>query len=125
MNQLPLSPGRGGEPLAAPTAALHADFAPAAAFAASDQNRSASRVEVELGQGQRFLDAYPGVRENHDQRADAVAVEVFAGVLASLSARRTGSRSRSAHGRLGVGHGHDDLGGILGAEVWNSVRMRA
>jgi hypothetical protein len=59
---------------------VRADFAPVAALAAPDQDRSAARVKAELGQRQRFLDAQPSPPEDHDQGAHPVAVQVGAGV---------------------------------------------
>jgi hypothetical protein len=42
-----------------PAPRIHADLAAAAVLAVPDQDRSETRVEVVLGQGQRFVDAQP------------------------------------------------------------------
>ena len=72
---------------------VHADLAPASALAATHQDRAAARVEVELGQRQRFLDAQPGAPQDHDQRAHSVAVEVSPAwrMTATISSVRGGS----------------------------------
>jgi hypothetical protein len=45
---------------------VHADFAAWAALAASDQERAAAAVEIELGERQRFVAAQPGAPEDDD-----------------------------------------------------------
>jgi hypothetical protein len=54
---------------------VHADLAPAAAFAAADEDRAAAAVEVELVEVQRFLDAQSGAPEDDNQRAGPGAVD--------------------------------------------------
>ena len=58
---------------------VHADFAAASALAAAHQDRAASRVEVELIEVQRFLDAQPGTPEHDDQPARPIAVQTVTG----------------------------------------------
>jgi hypothetical protein len=57
---------------------VHADLATAAALAAADQHRAASRIEVELTEIERFLDAQPGPPEHRDQPAGSVSVSPVA-----------------------------------------------
>ena len=44
-----------------PRPVVHADFAAADALAAADEDRAAAGVEVGLGEGERFVDAQPGI----------------------------------------------------------------
>src|SRR4051812_41280349 len=53
---------------------VHADLATSAALAAAHQHRAAPRVEVELAEIERFLDAQPGAPEHRDEPAGPVAV---------------------------------------------------
>jgi hypothetical protein len=46
----------------------------------ADQNRAAAPVKVGLGQRERLVDPQPGAPQHHDQRADATAVAIVAGV---------------------------------------------
>src|SRR3954469_6877804 len=50
-----------------PGPVVHADLAAAAALAASDQQRSAARVEVGLGECERFADAQASAPEHDDE----------------------------------------------------------
>ncbi|MHB8695788.1 MAG: hypothetical protein ACYDHH_31610 [Solirubrobacteraceae bacterium] len=45
-----------------------------------DQDRPALRVEVGLGQRQRFLNPKPGTPQHHDQRAEPTPVPVLPGL---------------------------------------------
>ena len=54
-----------------PGPVVHADLAAAAALAAAHEDRAAARVEVELGERERFVDAQPGAPEHDDQRRAA------------------------------------------------------
>ena len=58
-----------------PRPLVHADFAASAALAASDEERAAAVVEIELGERQRFPDAQPGAPEDDDQAAQPPAVD--------------------------------------------------
>jgi hypothetical protein len=49
-----------------PAPVVHAGFAAFAALAAAHQQCAASRVEVGLGQLERFADAQPGPPQHHD-----------------------------------------------------------
>lgn len=55
------------------------DLAPLAAFALADEDRSASWFEVGLAQDECFVDPQTGAPQDHDQRADSVAVKTGAG----------------------------------------------
>ena len=57
-----------------PGPVVHADLAAAPALAAADEHRAAARVEVGLGERERFVDAQPGAPEHHDQPAQPPAV---------------------------------------------------
>jgi hypothetical protein len=63
-----------------PGPVVHADFPPAAAFAAADEHCAAAGVEVSLGERERFVDAKPGAPEHHDQPAHPQAVGPGTGV---------------------------------------------
>ena len=73
---------------------VHADLAAAAALAAAHEHRAAPRVEVELGEIERFLDAQPGAPEHDDQPAGASAMYAVAAAAHDrddlLGARRVG-----------------------------------
>jgi hypothetical protein len=62
-----------------PRPAVHADLAAATALALANDDRSASGVEVGLGQLERFADPQPGPPQQHDERAQASAVRAAAG----------------------------------------------
>jgi len=51
-----------------------------AALAAPHQQRSAARVEVGLGQGERLADPQAGAPEHDDQAAQSAAVDAVTGV---------------------------------------------
>ena len=73
---------------------VHADFAAASALAAAHQDGAAARVEVELAEIERFLDAQSRAPEHDDQPASSIAVETVAGAAHHgddlLRARRVG-----------------------------------
>jgi hypothetical protein len=93
---------------------VHADLASMAALAAAHQDRAAPRVEIELGQVERFLDAQAGAPEHDDQPAGTQPVQAVAtaahdgddlfgtgrvgGVAAALATRRP-SGQEAGHGR--------------------------
>ena len=83
----------GAEVLPAP--GVHADLAAAAALAVPDQDRSETRVEVVLGQSQRFIDAQPRPPEQHDQ------ARMRAPWLLSPAARMTATISSTVGGSGG------------------------
>jgi hypothetical protein len=60
-----------------PAPLVHADLAATAALAVADQQRPAARVEVVLGERERFLDAEPGAPQDDDHRSHAPAVAVI------------------------------------------------
>jgi hypothetical protein len=64
---------------------VHPDLAALAALSAPHEYRAAARLEVELGQIERLLDAQPGAPEHHDQAAGAVAVESVAAATHHLN----------------------------------------
>jgi hypothetical protein len=57
-----------------PGPVVHADFAPAAALAAADEDCAAAWVEVRLGERECFVDAQAGAPEHDDQSAHPQAV---------------------------------------------------
>jgi hypothetical protein len=59
---------------------VHPDLAATAALAAADQDRSAPRVEVVLGERKRLLDAQPSAPKHDDHRAQPPPVLVLGGV---------------------------------------------
>ena len=61
-----------------PGPVIHTDLAAAATLAASDQQRSAARVEVGLGEGKRLADPQAGSPEHDDQAAQPTAVDAVA-----------------------------------------------
>jgi hypothetical protein len=61
-----------------PRPRVHADLAALAALAATDENRAARRVEVALGQPQRFVDAQPGAPEHDEWSAQTKSVGTVA-----------------------------------------------
>jgi hypothetical protein len=62
-----------------PGPVVHADLAAPAALAAADEQRSAARVEVGLGERERLVDAQAGAPEHDDQAAQPAAVDAVAG----------------------------------------------
>jgi hypothetical protein len=58
---------------------VHADLAASAALAASDEERTASGVEIVLGGRERFVNAQAAAPEHDDQRAQSPPVPVLAG----------------------------------------------
>jgi hypothetical protein len=70
-----LEPGR--ELLPCPV--VHADLAAAAALAAADEQRSAARVQVGLGERERLVDPQAGAPQHDDQAAQSAAVDAVAG----------------------------------------------
>lgn len=62
-----------------PRPAVHPDLPRAAAFAVPNEHRSATRIEIGLGQVERLADPHPSAPEKHDQRAQANTVEPIAG----------------------------------------------
>jgi hypothetical protein len=62
-----------------PGPVVHADLAAPAALAAADEQRSAARVEVGLGERERLVDAQAGAPEHDDQAAQPTAVDGVAG----------------------------------------------
>src|SRR4029453_18066696 len=61
-----------------PGPVVHADLAAAAALAAPHQQRSAARVEVGLGERERFADAQTSTPQHDDQAAQPAAVDAVA-----------------------------------------------
>src|SRR4051794_40750262 len=71
----------GGEPRLQllPGPVVHADLAPAAALAATDQHGAPPRVKISLGERERLADPQPGAPEHDDQGAQAPPVDRLAG----------------------------------------------
>jgi hypothetical protein len=63
-----------------PAPQVHADLAPAAALAVTDEHRPGARLEVVLGDGERLVDAQPRPPQQHDQGPQAGAVDAVAGL---------------------------------------------
>jgi hypothetical protein len=61
-----------------PRPPIHADLTPLAAFAAADEDRAASRVEVALLERKRLADPAAGAPQKHDQRAEPLTVRAVA-----------------------------------------------
>jgi hypothetical protein len=57
-----------------PRPAVHPDLAALAALSSSDQHCAAGAIEVALLESKRLADAQAGPPEQHDQRAESVAV---------------------------------------------------
>jgi hypothetical protein len=70
-----VQPGR--ELLAGPV--VHADLAAPAALGAPHQQRSATRVQVGLGEREHLADPQPGAPQHDDQAAQSSAVDAVAG----------------------------------------------
>jgi hypothetical protein len=62
-----------------PGPVVHADFAAAASLAAAHQHGAAARVEIGLGERERFADPQPGAPQQDDQAAQALPVDRLAG----------------------------------------------
>ena len=62
-----------------PGPVVHADLAAAPALAAANEDRAAARVEVGLGERERFVDPQAGAPEHDDQPAQPLAVQRVAG----------------------------------------------
>jgi hypothetical protein len=60
-----------------PAALVHADLPPAATLAVAHEHRSATPVEVVLGESERLLDTQPGAPQHHGDRAQPEAVAVM------------------------------------------------
>jgi hypothetical protein len=63
-----------------PAPFVHADLASPPALSVANQDRSAPRVEVVLGERERLLDAQPGTPQHNDHRPQPPAVTVISGV---------------------------------------------
>src|SRR5215218_5223097 len=63
-----------------PAPLVYADLASPPSLAVPNQNRSAPRVKVVLGERERLLDAQPGTPQHDDHRAQPPAVTVIGGV---------------------------------------------
>jgi hypothetical protein len=59
---------------------VHPDLAASTALAAAYQDRAAPRVEVVLGERERFVDAQTGAPEHDDHRAQPEPVTIVGGV---------------------------------------------
>jgi hypothetical protein len=62
-----------------PAPAVHADLATPSSLAATDEQGTASLIEVGLSKGQRFLNAQPGSPQDHDQPTQPTAVRTVTG----------------------------------------------
>src|SRR4051812_4223977 len=81
-----------------PGPVVHADLATAPAFAASNGDRSAARVEIGPGEGERFADTQPGAPEHDDQAPEPLSVDRIAGGAHDRDDLLDGGRiSRVAH----------------------------
>jgi len=81
-----------------PAPLVHPDLAAAAALPAADQDRSAPRVEVVVGERERLLDAQSGAPKHDDRRAQPPPVPVLGGVAHDGDDLIDGRRvSRVAH----------------------------
>jgi hypothetical protein len=81
-----------------PRPVVHADLAAAGALASPDEQRSATPIEVCLGERERLMDPQPGAQPHDDQAAQAQTVDAVAGAAHHnddlLDRRRVG---RMAH----------------------------
>ena len=66
-----------------PAPFVHADLAALAALAVTDEQRTATLVQVSFAEGERLSDAKTGAPEHDDQSARAVAVNTGAGVMSA------------------------------------------
>jgi hypothetical protein len=62
-----------------PSPRVHADLAAATALAATDQHRSATLIEIGVGERERLVDPQPGTPQDHDQPAQSTAMGTVAG----------------------------------------------